>query len=105
MVVQSKGSINLFVYSCYATSTPKFYAAVVKYMALRESPKLMTFAFTMSLGLKHSIITTESIIFYLTFYLRIAPSNGFPCLDTQGTELTCRIYTIHSSYFTLRTFV
>lgn len=53
IVVQSNGSISLPVYSFSATRTPKLSAAVVRYTPLRESPKLMTLALTISLGLKH----------------------------------------------------
>ncbi len=52
IVFQSNGNINLPVSSFSATKTPKFSDAVLKYIPLNESPKLITFALTISRGLK-----------------------------------------------------
>lgn len=91
IVVQSNGSISLPVYSFSATRTPKLSAAVVRYTPLKESPKLITLALTISLGLKHQIMTTESIIFSRTFSFRMAPSSALPSLLRHDTLLTCNI--------------
>jgi hypothetical protein len=54
-------------------------------------------------------MTTESTIFYLTFYFLIEPSKflpsdfPLPCLPTQAIELTWSISIIHYSYLTLTT--